>query len=89
VHHPLTGKVYASTSIGRGAAPGEFAEQQNLTGEYGVAVVELDDGARLTVQLTDIEGGKPKIGTPVRAVFRRLYTQEGVTRYGRKFAPAA
>lgn len=89
VHHPFTGKIYASTSIGRGAAPGEFAEQQNLTGEYGVAVVELDDGARLTVQLADAEPGTTKIGAPVRAVFRRLYTQEGVTRYARKFAPVA
>lgn len=87
VAHPFTGKIYAATSIGRGAAPGEFAEQQTLTGEYGVAVVELDDGARLTVQLTDVEPGKLKIGAPVRSVFRRLYTQEGVTRYARKFAP--
>ena len=82
-----TGKVYAHTVIGRGAAPSEFLEQQALAGEYATAVVELDDGPRITAMLTDVDPVKVRIGMPVRMVFRRIYTQEGVTRYGFKFAP--
>ncbi len=37
--------------------------------------------------LTDVEPKDVRIGMPVRMVFRRLYTQEGVARYGFKFVP--
>ena len=82
-----TGTVYAYTVIGKGAAPSEFLAQQEATGEYATAVVELDDGPRVAAMLTDVEPASVRIGMPVRMVFRRLYTQEGVTRYGFKFAP--
>lgn len=82
-----TGSVYAFTIIGKGAAPSEFLEQQNAVGAYGVAVVELEDGPRVSAMLTDVEPKDVRIGMPVRMVFRRLYTQEGVSRYGFKFAP--
>jgi len=83
-----TGTVYAFTVIGKGAAPSEFLEQQEATGEYATAVVALDDGPRVAAMLTDVEPKAVAIGMPVRMVFRRLYTQEGATRYGFKFAPA-
>ena len=83
-----TGTVYAYTIIGKGAAPSEFMEQQLATGDYATAVVELDDGLRITAMLADVEPASVKIGMRVRMVFRRLYAQEGVVRYGFKFAPA-
>jgi len=81
-----TGAVYAYTIIGKGAAPSEFLEQQLATGDYATAVVELDDGLRITAMLADVEPASVKIGMRVRMVFRRLYAQEGVARYGFKFA---
>ncbi len=82
-----TGSVYTFTIIGRSAAPSEFLEQA-LAGDYATAVVELDDGPRVTAMLTDVDPKTVKIGQRVRMAFRRLYTQEGVVRYGFKFAPA-
>ena len=81
-----TGAVYAYTIIGKGAAPSEFLEQQLATGDYATAVVELDDGLRITAMLADVEPASVKIGMRVRMVFRRLFAQEGVVRYGFKFA---
>jgi uncharacterized OB-fold protein len=82
-----TGKVYAYTVIGKGAAPSEFLEQQLATGGYATAVIELDDGLRITAMLADVEPAKVNIGMRVSMVFRRIYTQEGFPRYGFKFAP--
>ncbi|HWG91657.1 MAG TPA: OB-fold domain-containing protein [Candidatus Thermoplasmatota archaeon] len=79
------GTVYACTIIGRGGAPSEFALQQALTGEYGVAVVELAEGPRVAAQIADLDPAALKIGAPLQAVVRRLYRQQGVTRYGVKF----
>ena len=53
---------------------------------YAVAVVELDEGARLIGQLTgDIKG--LEIGNKVKAVFRRQYADgdAGLIHYGLKF----
>lgn len=77
------GRVYASTVIGRGGAPSEFAEQQRQTGEYPVVVVELEEGARTVAQVAD--GDAPAIGAEVEPVLRRLYVQQGVVRYGTKW----
>ena len=82
-----TGEVYSYTIIGRGAAPSEFAEQQAIWGEYATAIVQLDDGPRITAMLTDVPPATVKAGMRVSMVLRRLYTQEGVTRYGFKFRP--
>ncbi len=82
-----TGSLYAVTTIGAGGAPSEFAPLQAATGPYGVAVVQLDDGPRLTAMLTDGDPGAMEIGSPVRATFRRIYNQDGVTRYGLKVRP--
>lgn len=75
------GVIYALTRIMPAGAPPEFAAQ----GEYYVAIIQLAEGPRITAQLSVTE--PPAIGDPVRAVIRRLYAEDGVVRYGLKFAP--
>ncbi|WP_224450276.1 zinc ribbon domain-containing protein [Haloprofundus salilacus] len=90
VELPRTGTVRAATSIGHGGAPPEFAEQQRRDGAYDVAIVELEhkgESVTIPVQLTDANAGTVELDDEVRAVVRRLYEQEGVPRYGVKFAP--
>jgi uncharacterized OB-fold protein len=86
---PLEGpaEVVASTTIGRGGAPSEFAREQRLTGSYDVAVVELEEGPRVVARLADADPGEADIGDEVEPVFRRLYEQEGAVRYGTKYRP--
>ncbi|WP_368410958.1 zinc ribbon domain-containing protein [Halomarina pelagica] len=87
VELPREGVIEAVTRIGRGGAPPEFAEQQARSGGFGVAIVRFEvDGetTSLPAQLV----GEAAVGDAVRAVIRRIYTQEGVTRYGAKFRRA-
>lgn len=79
------GHVFTYTVIARGAAPSEFDEQQTMTGVILVAVIQVEEGARVVAQLTDCEPSQVRVGAAVRAVFRRLYHQEGIIRYGYKF----
>ncbi|MHA1264642.1 MAG: Zn-ribbon domain-containing OB-fold protein [Candidatus Helarchaeota archaeon] len=89
VELPTSGTVYSYTIIGRGAAPPEFKKMQRKSGAYAIAVVELDNPQKnkINVQLTDCDPFKIKIGTRLTAVFRIIYEQEGVRRYGLKFRP--
>ncbi|HUR69170.1 MAG TPA: zinc ribbon domain-containing protein [Candidatus Thermoplasmatota archaeon] len=85
---PREARVYAATRIGRGGAPSEFALEQAQVGAYWVGVVEWPElGVRVTARLAGYDEEGPAIGAPVRAVVRRLFDQEGKTRYGVKFAP--
>jgi hydroxymethylglutaryl-CoA synthase len=80
------GVVEAATTIGRGGAPPEFAEQQARQGAFGVAIARFDagDGAvSLPIQVV----GEAEVGDRVRAVPRRIYVEEGVPRYGLKALP--
>ncbi len=77
---PREGEIETVTRISAGAAPPEFAEQQARDGEFGVAIVAFGD-ASVPVQVV---GDAPDVGDAVEAVVRRVYTQEGVTRYGVK-----
>jgi 3-hydroxy-3-methylglutaryl CoA synthase/uncharacterized OB-fold protein len=85
------GTVVARTVIGQGGAPPEFVDLQRREGAYGAALVRVDAEGEGSVvvpaQLTDCEPADVGVGDDVRAVVRRIYTQEGVTRYGAKFAP--
>ncbi|WP_276301310.1 zinc ribbon domain-containing protein [Halorussus lipolyticus] len=85
------GTVEASTVISQGGAPPEFAEQQAQSGDFGVAVVALEgpDGgeASIPAQVVGAEAGSVEIGDAVETTMRRIYTQEGVTRYGFKMRP--
>ncbi|MFH1775473.1 MAG: Zn-ribbon domain-containing OB-fold protein [Chloroflexota bacterium] len=90
---PLSGKgkIFTYTMIARYAAPGEFDDQQSMDGAFMVGIVKLEEGPLTVAQLTDCEV-KPEaveIGTDVEVVFRRLYEQEGITRYCYKFRPVS
>jgi hydroxymethylglutaryl-CoA synthase len=87
-----TGTVEAVTSISQGGAPPEFAEQQSRSGNFGVAVVAFDgpDGDQedaVSAPAQVVDGHGLAVGDRVRATVRRVYTQEGVTRYGFKVEP--
>ncbi|WP_321170856.1 hypothetical protein [Halobaculum halobium] len=75
------------TGVSPDGAPPEFARQAERGGEYAVAIVRFErDGAAASVpmQVADAKPDAVAAGDPVRAVFRRIYEQEGVVRYGRK-----
>ena len=81
-------EVYSYAAIGKGAAPTEFAPQQDLFGDYVVAVVALEGGARISAQLTEVDPYGVAVGMKLAPTVRYLYRQEGKKRYGLKFKPA-
>lgn len=80
-----TGSVVTYTVIHD--APAEFEMQK----PYLVAIVEMDEGVRLTTQIIDADPGQMKIGMKVQATFRKLGQEgdAGVIHYGYKFRPTA
>ena len=54
---------------------------------YVVAIVELEEGAKVTTQIVDCEPSEVQIGDEVEMVFRRIREQgdDGVISYGFKF----
>jgi hypothetical protein len=76
-----TGKVYSFTEV---AAPPEGFEDQV---PYILALIELDEGARLTAQVVDAHMKDIKIGSRVERVFRVIQRDdpEGLIHYGFKF----
>lgn len=54
-----------------------------------LALIELENGARIISSLTDVEPDKVREGMEVEAVLRRLWVEgdEGLIVYGLKFAP--
>jgi len=52
-------------------------------------MVQLEEGVRVTAQLTDVEPHEVEIGLPVEMVVRRLreYGPNGYLVYGYKFRP--
>jgi uncharacterized OB-fold protein len=86
---PLKGQgtINSYTIISAGGAPPEFSEQERLAGSFGVAVVELEEGPKIIAQLTDCKLDELGIGMKVEAVFRRIYEDDDVIRYGIKFRP--
>lgn len=81
------GTILTYTVIARGGGPTEFDDLQNMTGDYAVALVALQEGPRVVGQMAYCEPRDLKIGQKVKAVFRVLYEQEGVIRYSYKFQP--
>jgi len=82
------GKVHTFVLISAGGAPPEFAEQEKAGGQYPVAIVELAEGPKVIGQMADADPKEVKIGMPVKTELRRIYSEEGVIRYGFKFVPA-
>lgn len=77
-------RVAALTWIGPGGQPTEFDDQVAATGPYGVALVELADGIRATVQLAEVDPAGLGVGSRLDTRLRRLYAIDGAWRYGRK-----
>jgi uncharacterized OB-fold protein len=77
------GKIVTYTKIHSG--PEVFESKA----PYCVALIDLEEGARLTAQVMDCKYEDLKIGTEVEAVFRKFYTsgKKGVIHYGTKFIP--
>ena len=65
------------------------AAPQGFSGPYVVALVELEEGVRVTAQLTDVDADEVEIGMPVEMVTRRLQEKgpHGYLVYGYKFRP--
>lgn len=89
---PGTGTVEAVTTISQGGAPPEFAEQQSRSGDYAAAIVALETGngdgsVSIAAMGTDAAPGAFGVGDRIETTIRRIYTQEGVTRYGFKIRP--
>ena len=75
------GKIYTYSVIR--SAPDDF---KNLA-PYAVAVIELEEGAKLTSQLVDCDVDNIEIGDDVEMVFRKIREdgEDGVISYGYKF----
>ncbi len=80
-------QVVAVTTIGRGGQPTEFDSQAEAAGPYQVALVEVANGIRITLQVTDAAPREVRVGHRVDTLLRRLYPMEGEWRYGRKAVP--
>ncbi len=57
---------------------------------YVLAIVEMDEGVRVTSQIIDAETADVKIGMLVESAFRKLGEdgEAGIIHYGYKFRPA-
>ena len=77
------GKIVSFTQIHTG--PEAFTE----LGKYCVAIIDLDEGARIEAQVVDCKYEDLKIGLEVEAVFRKFYKsgEAGIIHYGTKFIP--
>ena len=74
------GKILTFTIIRVG--PDKFSKET----PYVVAIIELNDGVRLTVQVTDCDVDKVEIGAKVKMVFRKIQDEGkwGLHCYGYK-----
>ncbi|MDR0911191.1 MAG: Zn-ribbon domain-containing OB-fold protein [Methanobrevibacter sp.] len=54
---------------------------------YAIAVVDLDEGAKISAQIVDVDVDDIAIGDPVELVFRKIREdgKDGVITYGFKF----
>lgn len=79
------GEVYSFTVVSRNASPTDFLEFS----PYLVALVRLEEGPLVTVQLTDVDRKDVYIGMPVEMVTRVLTRNgdSGLIVYGFKFRP--
>ncbi len=78
-----TGKVLTWTILQTG--PAEYSD----LAPYAMAIVELDDGSRITSMLVDVELSTVKTGMRVRIEFRKIRSEghEGLLCYGYKVVP--
>jgi uncharacterized protein len=79
-----TGTIVTHTIIRTPARP--FADQA----PYAMAIVQMDDGPRLTTQVVDLNEGQLAIGLKVKLEFRKVNVEgkSGIIHYGYKAVPA-
>lgn len=75
------GKIYSFTQVSSGPAGFE------LEAPYVLAIIELEEGPRLTAQIVGVSEKEVKIGDCVEMIFRRIAedSPEGLIHYGYKF----
>jgi len=75
------GEVYSYTMVY--SPPTGF----ELEAPYVMAIIQLEEGAKVTAQLVDGDYSRVKIGAPVYMVFRKIQEEgkEGLIHYGFKF----
>jgi hypothetical protein len=80
---PEKGKVLTWSVIR--VAPPAFASEV----PYVVAVLEMEDGTRLTSQLVDVDLDRIEVGMPIRLEFRKMrqYGRTGIIAYAHKAVP--
>jgi hydroxymethylglutaryl-CoA synthase len=91
VELPTRGTVETVTTVSPGGAPPEFARFGARGGDFAVALVAFEHGGEtvsMPLQVVDTDPETVAAGDTVEATLRRIYTQEGVTRYGTKVRPA-
>ena len=74
------GKILTFTIIRVG--PDKFSKET----PYAVAIIELNDGVRLSAQVTDCDVNKVEIGAKVKLIFRKIQDEgkSGLHCYGYK-----
>lgn len=79
----MLGKVLTWTVLTTG--PAEYSD----SAPYVMAIVETDDGGRITAMLADVEPANVKTGMRVRIEFRKIRKEgnEGLLCYGYKVVP--
>ncbi|MBN2542276.1 Zn-ribbon domain-containing OB-fold protein [bacterium] len=77
---PAEGKIVTYSMVHVGPAQMQFEVP------YAVAIIELENGLRLTTQIVDTQNKELKIGQKVRMVFRKIQEdgKTGVIGYGYK-----
>jgi len=78
---PGNGKVYSYSTVFAGPIGFETSTP------YIIAIIKLDEGAKVLGQIVDIDEKDIKIGDKVEMVFRKIqqYDPDGVINYGFKF----
>jgi len=78
-----TGKIYSYTVI---RTPPAGRERNK---PYIMAIVELDDGCKVTAEIVDCKPEEISIGMPVEFTFRKIgeESESGIIYYGYKFRP--
>lgn len=81
----LSGKGTVVTYTTIYDAPSQFDMQK----PYSMAIIQMDEGVRLTSQIIDVKPEDVTIGMKVQATFRKLGQEgdAGVIHYGYKFRP--
>lgn len=79
-----TGKLLTYTIIR--IAPSQFTDQA----PYAIGIVQLDEGVKLLIQITDCDLDKLSIGMDVKIEFRKIQQdgKAGIICYGYKVVPA-